>query len=68
MSGVKLELDNTLWAKAKDHALGAGYSSPDEFVQHLIERELSKLEAAGDDEERARKLKGIGYLDAGLDI
>jgi hypothetical protein len=64
MLGPKIELDKALFARVKDHAEANGYSSPDEFVTHLIERELGSS-AAGED---ASKIKGIGYIDAGLDI
>ena len=37
----KIELDKALFAKVKEHADANGYSSPDEFVKHLIERELA---------------------------
>ena len=74
MAALKIELDSALLAKVQEHADEAGYSSPQEFVQHLIEKELAKVpesagQGAGDDaEEAARKLKGIGYLDFGADI
>jgi hypothetical protein len=64
MLGPKVELDKALFARVKEHAEAHGYSSPDEFVAHLIERELG---AAGGGEDPA-KIKGIGYIDAGLDI
>jgi metal-responsive CopG/Arc/MetJ family transcriptional regulator len=65
MLGAKIELDKALFAKVKEHAEANGYSSPDEFVKHLIERELSQ---AGGTEEDPAKLKGIGYIDFGRDI
>jgi hypothetical protein len=64
MAGSKIELDSAILAKAKKHAEANGYSSAEEFVTHLIEREL----AAGEDEQDPAKIKGIGYIDAGLDI
>ena len=60
----KIELDKALFAKVKEHADANGYSSPDEFVKHLIEREL----AAGAPDDDPSKLKGIGYMDFGRDI
>lgn len=44
-------------------ANAAGYSSPQEFVEHVLEKELAKLEDAESDEEIVNKLKGLGYLD-----
>jgi len=64
MLGPKIEVDKALYTRMKEHAAAKGYSSPDEFVAHLIERELAPSDPAGD----ASKIKGIGYIDAGLDI
>ena len=41
----------------------AGYSSTQEFVEHVLERELAKLEDTQSDKEIAKKLKGLGYID-----
>lgn len=41
----------------------AGYSSPQEFVEHVLEKELAKLEDANTDEEIVNKLRGLGYID-----
>lgn len=41
----------------------AGYSSPQEFVEHVLEKELGKIEEAESDEEIVNKLKGLGYLE-----
>ena len=68
MAVLKLEVDGVLLAKIQEFAEAAGYSSPQEFVLHLIEKELAKVPEEGDGEEAARKLKGIGYLDFGADI
>ena len=64
MLGPKIELDKALFARVKEHAEANGYSSPDEFVTHLIEKELGP--ASG--EEDPARIKGIGYIDAGIDI
>jgi metal-responsive CopG/Arc/MetJ family transcriptional regulator len=68
MSKPTIELDKELWAKVQRHSEAAGYSSPQEFVQHLIEQELAKADQPVSEEEAGRKLQGIGYLDAGRDI
>ena len=68
MSGPKIELDKALWARVQEHVRVVGYSSPEEFVQHAIERELVKTEAGETAKSAAGKIRGIGYLDAGLDI
>jgi hypothetical protein len=65
---TKIELDKALWAQVQDHAASAGYSSPEEFLQHLIEKELAKSAEPPSDESSAKKIQGIGYIDAGIDI
>jgi len=45
------------------YAKAAGYSSMQEFVEHVLERELAKLEDTQSDQEIAEKLKGLGYID-----
>ncbi len=63
MFGAKVKLDKDLFNKAKKLAEIAGYSSTEEFITHLIERELSRLEQTGDSEEVVkRRLQGLGYL------
>ena len=41
----------------------AGYASPDEFIVHVLEKELSMLESVGSDEKVTERLKGLGYLE-----
>jgi hypothetical protein len=61
MTTIKLKKD--LLQKVKRVAAAGGYSSPEEFVEHVLEREIAKLEDAQSDEEILRKLKGLGYID-----
>jgi hypothetical protein len=61
MSTIKL--NKSLWAKVKKCSEAGGYSSPQEFVEHVLEKELKSFEESESDEEIARKLKGLGYLD-----
>ena len=68
MSRPTIELDKELWLKVKQHSEAAGYSSPQDFVRHLIEQELTRAERPASEEEASRKLQGIGYLDFGRDI
>jgi len=63
MLGQTIKLKKETWQRIKKCADAGGYSSPQEFVEHVIERELAKLEDAQSDEEIARKLKGLGYLE-----
>jgi predicted transcriptional regulator len=63
MSEPAIKLDKDLWRRVQKCAEAAGYSSPEEFVEHILERELAKLEDATSDEEIVRKLQGLGYID-----
>jgi hypothetical protein len=58
-----IKLDKELLARVRKCSEAAGYSSPDEFVQHVLERELAKIEEAGSTEEIVKKMRGLGYLD-----
>jgi hypothetical protein len=59
-TGIKL--DDSLWGKVRKYSALAGYSSPDEFVVHALEKELAQLEEADSDEKIKEKLKGLGYI------
>ena len=50
-------------ARIKDAAEAAGYSSPEEFIAHIIEQELAKNETDDNDEKVADQLRGLGYID-----
>ena len=58
-----VKLKKKTWQRVKRCSEAAGYSSPEEFVEHVLERELAKLEDAESDEEIVKKLKGLGYLE-----
>jgi hypothetical protein len=62
MFGSRIKLDKALLAKAKRYADLAGYSSVDEFVAHVLEKELAKFEGSYSEEEIKKKLKGLGYI------
>ena len=58
-----VKINKELWAKVKKCSEAGGYSSPEEFVEHVLEKELAAFEESESDEEIARKLKGLGYLE-----
>ncbi len=67
MLGNRIKLDDELFDKVKKCAAIAGYSSPEEFVVHVLEKEVAAILGSGpesDDEEAVRKrLKGLGYIE-----
>ena len=61
--GSKIKIDKDLLDKVKKYAAIAGYSSPEEFVQHVLEKEIARFEEGGADEEEIRKrMQGLGYI------
>jgi hypothetical protein len=60
--GTKIKLDSELVAKVKKYADIAGYSTPEEFITHALEKELAKLEGADSEEEIKKRLRGLGYI------
>ncbi|HEY1760748.1 MAG TPA: hypothetical protein VGG72_35570 [Bryobacteraceae bacterium] len=63
MSNTNVKLKKITWERVKKCSAAAGYSSPEEFVEHILDRELSKLDDAESDEEIVKKLQGLGYLE-----
>ncbi|MBP7147598.1 MAG: hypothetical protein KBD01_08635 [Acidobacteria bacterium] len=62
MATTKIKIDKDLMDKVAKYAAMAGYSSPEEFVTHCLEKEIAKLEEADSEEEIEKKLKGLGYI------
>lgn len=63
MFGPKIKLDKRLYEQLKECAEIAGYSSVDEFVQHVLEKEVARIQTGADDEETVKKrLEGLGYI------
>lgn len=63
MSHKSIKLSKALWERIVQSSAAAGYSSPEEFVEHVLNRELKKLEQAEPQEQIVEKLRGLGYLD-----
>jgi hypothetical protein len=66
MFGSKIRLDEDLLERCKQHAQAAGYSSVEEFVTHVLERELRSKQPRSqenDEEEIAKRLRGLGYIE-----
>ena len=59
----KIELPADLWEKVRAYAEAAGYSGPQEFVVHAVEKALASLEEVDSDETIRERLKGLGYIE-----
>jgi metal-responsive CopG/Arc/MetJ family transcriptional regulator len=62
MGKAKVKLDKDLFDKVRKFAELAGYSSPEEFVTHCLEKEIRQLEESDSEDEVKKKLKGLGYI------
>ncbi len=58
----KIKIDNDLLKKAKEYAAKAGYTSVEEFVSYIIEKEVSRVEETESEEEVKKRLQGLGYI------
>jgi hypothetical protein len=58
----KVKMESGLFARAKQAASAAGYSTVEEFVAHCVEKELKKLETDEAERQVGEQLRGLGYL------
>jgi metal-responsive CopG/Arc/MetJ family transcriptional regulator len=61
-SYTKVKLEKSIVERIRKYADIAGYSSPEEFITHALEKELAKLEDAESEEEIRKRLQGLGYI------
>jgi metal-responsive CopG/Arc/MetJ family transcriptional regulator len=60
----KIKIDSKLYDRVKKAADAAGYSSLEEFITHIIEKEVSQLETSSDANDAiADQLRGLGYIE-----
>ncbi len=60
--GNKIKLDQDLIERIKRVAEVAGYATHEEFIVHVLEKELAQFEDASSDEAITEKLRGLGYI------
>ena len=58
----RITLDKALLTRVRRYAALSGYSSAEEFITHVLEKELAHLDEAASEEEVKKRLKGLGYL------
>ena len=61
-SSVKVKIERDLMERIRKVADVAGYATPEEFVVHVLEKEMLHFEEAGSDDDIRDKLKGLGYI------
>lgn len=62
-STVSVKLKRELCDRARALMEREGYSSLEEFIEHAMERELTRAEKPAEKEDMLRHLKGLGYLE-----
>jgi hypothetical protein len=60
---AKVNIENSLYERAKNVAASEGYSSVEEYIAHAIENELTRSEADVAEEQVTEQLRGLGYLE-----
>ncbi len=60
---MTIRLKKELWEKVTRAARLRGYSSVDEFAEHVLEREAERVTGEEPDDEVTRRLRGLGYID-----
>jgi putative aminopeptidase FrvX len=60
---AKIKIDNRLYDRIKKVSQIAGYSSVEELITHVLEKELETLESSEGDQTVAERLRGLGYID-----
>ncbi len=60
--GSKIRVNRELLQRAKAYAETAGYSSVEELVAHLIEKEMGGDDRGESEDLVDKRLKGLGYL------
>jgi metal-responsive CopG/Arc/MetJ family transcriptional regulator len=60
--GNKIKIDKDLLDRIKQVSEVAGYASHEEFIIHVLEKELAQFEDSDSDEDITEKLRGLGYI------
>ncbi|MES2641382.1 MAG: hypothetical protein V4850_17960 [Myxococcota bacterium] len=59
---VSVKIDKDLHARMAKVADVAGYATVEEFIQHILEKEMLHFEDTKNDADIRAKLKGLGYI------
>ena len=61
-SNTKVKLDRDLVDRLRKVADVAGYATVEEFITHVLEKEMLHFEDSKDDADIRERLKGLGYI------
>jgi hypothetical protein len=59
---MSIKIDKDLHTRLTKVADVAGYATVDEFIAHVLEKEMIHFEDSKNDDEIRAKLKGLGYI------
>ncbi len=59
---AKVKLDKDLLKRLKHIADVAGYATVEEFITHVLEKEMVNFEGTDGDDDIRDKLRGLGYI------
>jgi len=63
MFGSKIKIDKDLLKRAEEYASRKGYPSVEEFISHVLKKEMREEdESSESQEELKKKLQGLGYI------
>ena len=57
-----IKVTRELWERIERAAKAGGYSSPQEFAEHVLDKHVPKSDDTDSKEEILKKLKGLGYI------
>ena len=59
----KIKIDKELYRQLVEASEQAGYSSTEELIRHVLEREVAGLQEQMDQEQSEQQLRGLGYIE-----
>lgn len=62
-SDAKVKISKPLYERLAAIAYAGGYSSTEEFILHILDKEAAKFDDAADDAEVRKQLRGLGYIE-----
>ncbi len=63
MFGNRIKIDTDLYARLETAASKQGYSSTDEFINHVLEESVETDENNESEQAVKDRLKGLGYIE-----
>jgi metal-responsive CopG/Arc/MetJ family transcriptional regulator len=58
-----IKVGKELWERIERAAKAGGYSSPQEFAEHVLEKYVPRSDETHSKEEILNRLKGLGYIE-----